>query len=479
MNFAAQFFYSHSKNRASRRSGVEEEYDPFWQSNGKQGSSSQQGSQRCVSKCPQNSSVRNGGISPRPTPIHPERLKDFGEEEYLNGDVRTWEMKIIGSPETQLGDMAESQKRQEFKSGIKIPGEYIRFEDISAAAFKIQGGVQKTPCVYSRLSKQYGMEIYVKKEHLQYTGTVKERGVLYLLMSLRQDQQKKGVIVASDSNFSMAVAYHASELRIPIFVIMAASTSPTRLKICREYGAMVISYGSTPMDSQSHARRLAQENGYLYLEEEESSMYLAGLGTMGLEMYEQIPRLDAVILPAGGLSGLLAGTAAALKQLNPNITIIGVEPEDFPLLQQSVKLGYPVKDFHSNPNRKLYGDLVGPPFGNNTYQIAKKLVDKVVAVREEDVLVSMLRIQEYERVLVDTEGAIGLAAVISGKLPELRGKRVAIAVCSANMELPLIRHCVDRALAIDDRVGKFSVQLGEGPGDVGKLLDLLARQDAR
>ncbi|XP_039623926.1 L-threonine ammonia-lyase [Polypterus senegalus] len=277
----------------------------------------------------------------------------------------------------------------------------------------------------------------------------------------------------------MAVAYHASELRIPIFVIMAASTSPTRLKICREYGAMVISYGSTPMDSQSHARRLAQENGYLYLEEEESSMYLAGLGTMGLEMYEQIPRLDAVILPAGGLSGLLAGTAAALKQLNPNITIIGVEPEDFPLLQQSVKLGYPVKDFHSNPNRKLYGDLVGPPFGNNTYQIAKKLVDKVVAVREEDVLVSMLRIQEYERVLVDTEGAIGLAAVISGKLPELRGKRVAIAVCSANMELPLIRHCVDRALAIDDRVGKFSVQLGEGPGDVGKLLDLLARQDAR
>ncbi|XP_033881355.3 uncharacterized protein LOC117415310 isoform X1 [Acipenser ruthenus] len=441
---------------------------------------SKQGSPCCEGLCQKDGPIRSSHTLHRSASIAPERLKDFGEEEYLNGDVKSWEMKIVGLPKRLLGDAAEPQKPAEPRpTSAQNPPAFIRFEDISAAAFKIQCGVQKTPCTYSRLSKQYGVELFLKKEHLHYTCSVKERGVLYLLTSLRQDQQKKGVIVASDSNFSMAVAHHASELRIPVFVIMAANVPPSRPKTCREYGAMVISYGSTPRDSQSHAQRLARENGYLYIEEEDSATYLAGLGTMGLEMYEQVPKLDAVILPAGGHCGLLAGTAAALKHLNPRITVIGVEPEDCPLLQQSLKLGYPIKELHSTANRKLYGDLVGPPFGNNAFLLAKKLVDKVITVREEDMLVSMLRFQEYERATIDPEGAIGLAAILAGKLPELQGKRVAIAVCSASMELPLLRQCVDRALALDGRVSKFAVQLGEWPGDTAKLLDLLAREGVR
>ncbi|MGH0141396.1 UNVERIFIED_CONTAM: hypothetical protein FKN15_075271 [Acipenser sinensis] len=355
----------------------------------------------CEGLCQNDGPIRNGHTPHRSVSIAPERLKDFGEEDYLNGDVKTWEMKIVGRPERLLGDAAEPQKPTEpLPTCAQNPPAFIRFEDISAAAFKIQCGVQKTPCTYSA-------------------------------------------------------------------------------KTCREYGAMVISYGSTPRDSQRHAQRLARENGYLYLEEEDSAAYLAGLGTMGLEMYEQVPKLDAVILPAGGHCGLLAGTAAALKHLNPRITVIGVEPEDCPLLQQSLKLGYPAKELHSAANRKLYGDLVAPPFGNNAFLLAKKLVDKVITVREEDVLVSMLRFQEYERATIDAEGAIGLAAILAGKLPELQGKRVAIAVCSASMELPLLRQCVDRALALDGRVSKFAVQLGEWPGDTAKLLDLLAREGVR
>nr|XP_014351330.1 PREDICTED: L-threonine ammonia-lyase-like [Latimeria chalumnae] len=220
----------------------------------------------------------------------------------------------------------------------------------------------------------------------------------------------------------MAVAHHASELRIPIFVIMCANSSLNRVKMCREYGAMVISYGSTMKDAHGHARHLAQENGYLYLEEEDSAVYLAGLGTMGLEIYEQVPKLDAVILPAGSHCRLLAGAAAALKHLNPRITVIGVEPEMFPTLQQSLKRGSPTTEVVHN-NHKFYGDLVGPSFGPNAFQLAKKLVDKVITVREEDILLSMLRFLEYERATTDAEGAIGLAAVVAGKLPELKGKR--------------------------------------------------------
>ncbi|XP_023260163.1 uncharacterized protein LOC111653727 [Seriola lalandi dorsalis] len=212
---------------------------------------------------------------------------------------------------------------------------------------------------------------------------------------------------------------------------------------------------------------------------DESAAYLAGLGTVGMEIYEQVPKLDAVVVPAAGQYGLLAGTAAAIKHLNSQTLVIGVEPEGFPLLLQSLKTDSPVKDMHSNPNKKLYGDLMERSLGVNTFQLSKKLVDKVITVSEEDSLVAMLRFQEFERSTVDTEGAMGLAAILAGQLPELRGKRVAVVVSSANMELELVRQCVDRALVLDDRVSKFSVQLGEWPGDMAKLLDVLSREDVR
>nr|XP_021382344.1 uncharacterized protein LOC110468619 isoform X1 [Lonchura striata domestica] len=488
MNFAAQFIYFRVlKYRSPReRSREDEDYDPFWQSYAEQlflkkddnKIKKQDIPAVCDLHCCKDVPVRNGLIGQKPPSINPERLKDFGEEDYLNGDVKTWEMKIVSRNEELLRDALSCIPQPSSRTSLASCNRLIRFEDISAAAFKIQCGVQKTPCMYSRLSKQYGMDIYLKKEFLQYTGSVKERGVLYLLMSLPQEQQRKGVIVALDSNFSMAVAYHASELRIAVFVILPSSTAPGRLKLCRDYGAMVISYGATAKDSQVHARRLAQENGYLYLEEEDSAVYLSGLGTVGLEMYEQVPKLDAVIFPAGGHCGLLAGSAAALKHLNPHISVIGVESESFPVLQQSLKAGHPNDDQACN-NHHFYGDVSGVCFGSNSLQLTGKLVDKVVAVREEDILISMLRLLECERATVDAEGAIGLAALVAGKLPELKGKRVGVVICSGNLELHLLQQCIARALTLDNRVCRFSLVISDCPGDMSKLLDILAREEAR
>ncbi|KAK9541911.1 hypothetical protein VZT92_001924 [Zoarces viviparus] len=480
MNFAAQMFYSsYLSERLERLYSprpalkASEEKDPFWQRDELRLGPSQPGG---PSKC---GHVSNGTVCRKPPLIEPERLKDFGEEELLNGDVRVLGTKVVGGSEIMLMEPRKTRRISEFRIVPRPLIEYLRFEDISAAAFRIQTGIQKTPCTYSRLSKQYGMDIYLKKEHLHYTGSVKERGVLYLLTSLTQAQQRKGVIVASDCNFSMAVAHHAVELKIPVFVIMPSCCSSPRLRIYRDYGAMVISYGGTSHDSQNHARHLATENGYLYLEEDENAAYLAGLGTVGIEIYEQVSKLDAVVIPAAGQYGLLAATAAAIKHLNSQILVIGIEPEGFPLLLQSLKTNGPIKDIHSNPNKKLYGDLMERSLGVNTFELAKKLVDRVISVSEEDSLVAMLRFQEFERSTVDTEGAMGLAAILAGQLPELKGKKVAVVVSSANMELELMRQCVDRALVLDDRVSKFSVQLGEWPGDMAKLLDFLSREDVR
>ncbi|KAG8135197.1 hypothetical protein E2320_008240 [Naja naja] len=285
--------------------------------------------------------------------INPERLKGFGEEEELNGGVKTWEMKIISQEEGKLNDSA----------------------------------------------------------------------------TCPEDQQRNGVIVASDCNFSMAVAYHASELHIPVFVII-----------------------------------------------DDSVIYQSGLGTMGLEIYEQVPKLDAVILPAGIPSGLLASNSAALKHLNQHVFVVGVELENIPVDQQSLKMGQPVED-HTYSHPQFYRELSG--FGTNSFQLTGNWVDKVVTVREEDVLISMLRLLEYERVAVDAEGALALAALVSGKLPELKGKRVAVAVSSGNMELSLMRQCMDQALILDNRVCKFTVMVTDCPGEISKLLETLAREEAR
>ncbi|XP_028325356.1 uncharacterized protein LOC114477295 [Gouania willdenowi] len=480
MNFAAQLFFSrYLSERLERLFSPKaaltdsEENDPFWQREELRLGPSQPG---YSSKC---GPLSNGTVGRRPTLIEPERLKDFGEEDIFNGDVKVYEKKVVESQEFVLMEPPKTRRVSEFRIIPRSPIQYLRFEDISAAAFRIQGEIQKTPCTYSRLSKQYGMEIYLKKEHLHYTGSVKERGAMYLLTSLSQEQQRKGVIVATDCNFSMAVAYHAVELKIPVFVIMPSCCSSPRLRIYRDYGAMVISYGSTNHDSQSHARHLGKDNGYLYLEEDESPAYLAGLGTVGMEIFEQVPKLDAVVVPAAGQYGLLAATAAAIKHLNPHVSVIGIEPDTFPLLLQSLKTDTPIKDMHRNPNRKLYGDLTERSLGVNIFQLAKKLVDKVISVSEEDSLVAMLRFQEFERSTVDTVGAMGLAAILAGQIPQLKGKRVAVVVSSANMELELVRQCMDRALVLDNRVSKFSVQLAEWPGDMAKLLDFLSREDVR
>ncbi|XP_071987075.1 L-threonine ammonia-lyase-like isoform X2 [Engystomops pustulosus] len=489
MYFAAQFI--HSKIFRSRDPALvperEEDSDPFWNScvqslvlNKNDGTQDKKphSADKSKTQSEKNGPVQSDQNGPRVPPIHPERLKDFVEEEYLNGNPTTWEMKISGNPEQPLKEVVEPAAVKARKPSVRPKNEFLRFEDISAAAFKIQSGVQKTPCMYSRLSKQYGVDLYLKKEYLQYTGSVKERGVLYLLTSLHEDQQRKGVIVATDSNFAMAVAFHASELQIPVFVIMSAGTSPNRVKMCRDYGAMVILFGPTARDAQSHARRLAQENGYLYIEEEDSAGYLAGLGTTGLEIYEQVPNLDTVIFPAGGHCGLLAGSAAALKHLNPKITVIGVESEKFPIVQQALKVGHCLTE-HDYLTHPLYGELGGPSFGTNTLKLTKKLIDQIISVREEDVLLSMLRLLECERVTADAEGAMGLAAIISGTLPDLRGKRVAVVVCSGNLPLPLLRHCLDRALVLDHRVCKFSIVLPDFPGEITKLLEAIGREEVR
>ncbi|XP_036590034.1 L-threonine dehydratase catabolic TdcB-like isoform X3 [Trichosurus vulpecula] len=484
MNFVARLFFL--KEPLDRSSGAhfdgEEEYDLFWPSYAEElisrrNSDKEKKSEAAVLQAvcsTEKESLENSSLGQCRPPNQLEQLKDYVEEDGLQGNAKTWKLKVLAHGEESPVMPSKGRACQE-ASSFKLIG----LEDINAAVSQIQMHIQVTPCSYSRLSKRYGMELYLKKEFLQYTGSVKDRGVLCLLASLHQDQQRKGVIVASDSNFSMAVAYHATELQIPVFVIMPTNTSVTRVRMCRDYGAVVITFGGSAKDSRSHAQQLAQKNDYLYLEEEEDNVkYLSGLGTMGLEIFRQVPNLDAVVFPAGGPCGLLAGSAAALKQLNPKVSVIGVQPESFPVIKHSLKMSHPVES-QTWGGHMFYRDLSEPCSRKNTLQLVGELVDKIVTVTEEDILIAMLRLLEYERATVDAEGAIGLAAIAAGKLPELKGKRVIVVLCSGNLSLTLLQQCIQRALTLDSRTCKFSLWLSDSAGDIAKLLEILDREAVR
>ncbi|XP_074152799.1 L-threonine ammonia-lyase-like isoform X1 [Sminthopsis crassicaudata] len=416
--------------------------------------------------------LENSSLSSCQSPDQLDQLNDYYDEDDISGNIKSWKLMVLEHGERPIIPSTPPVCIQTTNFQL------IQLEDIKKAALQIERSIQVTPCMHSRLSKKYGMELFLKKEFLQYTGSVKERGVLNILTSLKQIQQKKGVIVASDSNFSMAVAYHATELHIPVFVIMPSNTSVASVKMCRDYGAVVITFGGSTKDSRIHAQQLAKKNDYLFLEEEDSLEYVSGLGTMGLEIFRQVPSLDAVVFPAGGPCALLAGSAAALKQLCPQISVIGVQPESFPVLKHSLKVGHPVES-QAGGGHLFYKDLSEPCSRKNTLQLVGQLVDKIVTVTEEDILIAMLRLLEYERATVDAEGAIGLAAIVAGKLPELKGKRVSVVLCSGNLSLPLLQQCIQRALTLDSQTCKFSLWIPDNARDMAKLLEVLDREVVR
>ncbi|XP_032806071.2 L-threonine ammonia-lyase-like [Petromyzon marinus] len=368
-------------------------------------------------------------------------------------------------------------------------GESLQFEEISAAAFMIQNAVQRTPCMYSRLSKYYGSEIFVKKEFLHATGSAKERGVRYCLQMMTKDQRARGVVAvgAWSSAHALAVSHHAAEMRVPARVLVAARAPEALLRACRDLGANAGRArvgsgegggGEGARGARAHALQVAREEGSALLEDDDHPNMIAGMGTLGLEVMEQVPGVEAVIIPAGGRGSLLAGAAAAIKHLDPAVTIVGVELASCPSWQRALTMGQPTQSDSGKENR-LCEDLSSQSVGPNAFATGRHVIDKVVSITEQDLLLAMLKVLEFEGAAVNADGAAALAAIVSGKLPELRGKRVVVVLVSGSIDVSHFKRCVDRALVLDGRLCKFSVRVSDSPAEQGRLLELLGREEAR
>ena len=351
----------------------------------------------------------------------------------------------------------------------------ITFQDIEQARDRIKGAVYYSPCPPSiPLSEVTGMEIFCKLDNLQRTGSFKERGARNALAQLPPDQQKRGVIAASAGNHAQALAYQGKLLGIPATVVMPKFAPLIKVSNCQKLGANVVLHGKDFGEAKARAHEIAKEKGLAYIDGYDDPAIIAGQGTMGLEIIEQVPEVDAVIVPVGG-GGLLAGVALAVKTLRPQIKIIAVEADHVASFSAalSAKKPTPIK---MEPT--LADGLAIPQVGANGFEIARSRVDKIVTVTEEQIALAILRIVELEKGVVEGAAATPLAACLSGQLPELSGKRVVLIFSGGNIDPNILSRVIESGLVADGRLSRFTAIISDRPGGLADLTAQIASSGA-
>jgi len=351
----------------------------------------------------------------------------------------------------------------------------VRFSDIEAARHRITGAIYYSPCPDSiPLSEITGMKIFCKLDNLQRTGSFKERGARNALAQLASDQQKRGVIAASAGNHAQALAYQGKLLGIPATVVMPKFAPLVKVSNCQKLGATLVLQGKDFGEAKAHAHEIAKEKGLAYIDGYDDPAIIAGQGTMGLEIVEQVPDLDAVIIPVGG-AGLLAGVSLAVKTLRPDAKIVAVEAENVASFSAALEAGKPVK-VALHPT--LADGLAIPQVGSNAFEIARSLVDQTITVTEEEIAVAILRLVELEKSVIEGAAATSLAACLSRKLKDLAGKRVVLLLCGGNIDPNVLSRVIERSLVADGRLGRFTAVISDRPGGLADLAAQIASTGA-
>jgi threonine dehydratase len=351
----------------------------------------------------------------------------------------------------------------------------LTLTDIRTAHDRIRSGIYRSPCPPSiPLSELTGCEIFCKLDLLQRTGSFKERGARNALLLLDDAKRRRGVVAASAGNHALGLAYHGKLLGIPVTVVMPRFAPLVKVATCRRLGATVILEGDTFDDARRLALEIAARDGLERIHGFDDLRVIAGQGTMGLEILADVPDADALVIPCGG-AGLLAGVATAAKALKPGITIVAVEPAAAGSLSASLAAGRPTP-VAIRPT--LADGLAVGTVGETSFAIAAPLVDRVVTVGEDALALAVLRLLELEKTVVEGAGAAALAALFDDHCPELRGKKVVLALCGGNIDLSMLDRVLDHGLVADGRRWRFSTRVSDRPGGIARLSAVIAAAGA-
>jgi threonine dehydratase len=347
----------------------------------------------------------------------------------------------------------------------------VQFTDVQAARERMAGAIVETSCAESiALSELTGSRIFCKREYQQRTGSFKERGARNALSLLPHETAHHGVIAASAGNHALGLAWHGRAMGVPVTVVMPRFAPLVKVSTCRRFGARVILHGDTFDEARTHAQTLAASERLAYIHPFDAPNVIAGQGTMALEILEQVPDVEAVVVPVGG-GGLLAGVAVVLRTLRPDIQIIGVEPENAACFAAGVKAGEPVE---IKTQSTLADGLAVARAGTLTLSTAGPLVDRVVAVGEDLLALAILRLAEMEKAVVEGAGASSLAALLGGDLPELAGRKVVLLLTGGNIDPIAHSRVIEKGLAADGRIYRFDALISDRPGGLAHLSSVLA-----
>lgn len=350
----------------------------------------------------------------------------------------------------------------------------LNVDDVLVAREKLEGIVHTTPLDYSHTFSHLSQnEVYLKLENLQKTGSFKVRGSYNKLISLSKEDLRKGVVAASAGNHAQGVAYSSQMLGIPCTIVMPKGAPLSKVLATKQYGAEVILEGSVFDEALAYALEYCDRINGTFIHAFDDDEVIVGQGTVGLEILEQLPEVDAIICPVGG-GGLIAGVAMTVKQMNPKVSVYGVQTLACPSMKQSLLQNKPVM-VEATPTM-ADGIAVKKP-GQRNFDIIKEYVDDIVCVDEMEIARSMLMLLERNKLLVEGSGASPVAALLYEKL-HIKGKKITAVLSGGNVDVHFISKIIERGLVEAGRYAHFSLTLKDKPGELEKVLRYLTELNA-
>jgi len=345
----------------------------------------------------------------------------------------------------------------------------VTLKDVQDAARRIAGAVVHTPCLRSEtLSRIAKADIWVKFENLQFTASFKERGALNTLLQLTPDERKRGVIAMSAGNHAQGVAYHAGRLGIPATIVMPSFTPNTKVSHTRGHGAHVVLIGNTLAEAATEARRLAEAEKLVFVHPYDDPRIIAGQGTIALEMLQDAPEIDTIVVPVGG-GGMIAGCAIAARGLKPDLKVIGVESSNYSAMRQLL-----AGEAVTAAGDTIAEGIAVRDIGQVPLAIARALLDRVVSVDEIAIERAIALFLEVEKTVTEGAGATGLAALLA--YPELfTGRKVGLVLSGGNIDTRLLASVLLRGLVRDGRIVRLRLMIGDAPGQLARVATVIGK----
>ena len=347
-----------------------------------------------------------------------------------------------------------------------------KLEAFIKAKEKLSKVLLETHLIYSPIfSKESGNKVFIKPENLQKTGSFKIRGAYNKISNLTVDEKKRGVIASSAGNHAQGVAYGAKESGIKAIIVMPKSTPLIKVESTKQYGAEVILHGDVYDDAYKKAKELEEKEGYVFVHPFNDEDVLDGQGTIALEILEELPETDIILVPIGG-GGLISGIACAAKILKPEIKIIGVEPEGAASAYEAIKENKIIELKEANT---IADGTAVKKIGDLNFEYIKKYVDEIITVSDYELMEAFLLLVEKHKIIAENSGILSVAA--TKKLKE-KNKKVVSVISGGNIDVLMISSMINKGLIRRDRIFNFSVNIPDKPGELAKVVDLIAELGA-